>query len=131
MYRICCLIFWTLVPLHFTYLRVRGVFRTQSNFWDAAFLQKHFCKEPPPQIIEWVAITVLHLIGFVFLFPSTLNWVILRYVNNIGISSFLETFQTRKFRAKVNIYSVVQSTFHQMTGSLKQTVADKRGTNDR
>ena len=41
-------------------------------------------------MFKWVLNTLLHLIVFVFLFPSAL------YVNNIGISSFLETFEIRK-----------------------------------
>ena len=82
--------------MHFTYLRVSSVFRTQSNICDAAFFQKHFRKKPTPHMFKWVLNTLLHLIVFVYLFPSALNCATQRYVNNIGISSFLETFQTRK-----------------------------------
>ena len=47
-------------------------------------------------MFDWVLNMPLCVTVFVSLFPSTLNWAFQRYVNNIGISSFLDTFQTRK-----------------------------------
>ena len=59
------------------------------------------------------------------------NWVMRRYVNSIEISSFLETFQARKFLDQGQFLLCCPKCIASMTGSLKQTMVYKRVTNDR